>query len=173
MRRITMVALATVLALSGAACGGDDDSGTPETEATDDGGATDDGATTDDGGDGGADAGLGLIDEDCQFLLAGSFLNPAAALMSGQADDVEDASSNLEEIADAAPDEIAEDMEVLAAGYAEMIEALGDIDLSDPQALTDPAVQQQFDELEDVFDEEYEEAAQAVQDYVEESCTPG
>ena len=168
MRRFTMLAMVAVLALAGAACGGDDDedstgadteSGSTTTDA--DGG--DDGASTD-GGD------LGLVDDDCEFLLAGSFLNPAAAAMSGEGGDFEDAADNLEAIADAAPDEIADAMETLAEGYAAMVEALGDVDFSDPQALADPDVRQQLDELEDVFDEEYEEAAQEVNAYVEANC---
>ena len=39
-----------------------------------------------------------------------------------------------------------------------MAEVLQDIDLSDPQSFADPEVQEQLDELEDMFDEQYEEA---------------
>jgi hypothetical protein len=176
MRRITMLALVAVLALTGAACGGDDDdSGGDETEATDEGGSTDDGATTDDGGDDGAtDAAVaaGLLDEDCQFLLAGAYLNPLAALSPGGDGDIEDANEQLQAIADEAPDEIKDAMETLSEGYAAMAEALEGVDLSDPQAFADPELQERFAELEDVFDEEYEAAGQTVSEYIEAECSP-
>jgi hypothetical protein len=174
MRRITMVALAAALVLTGAACGDDDDS-SDATETSDDGASTDDGSTTDDGGDDGATdtaAGLGLVDEDCQFLLSGAFLNPLAAAVPGSNVDVEDATAQLEAIADEAPEEIQDAMATIAEGYATMAEALRDVDLTDPQSLADPEVQQQLDELEDVFDEEYEEAGQAVSEYIAENCSP-
>src|SRR5688572_16984 len=119
MRRITMLALVAVLALTGSACGGDDDSGSEDPDATDDGG--DGGTTDDDGGDDGAtDAAVaaGLLDEDCRFLLSGAYLNPLAALAPGAETDFEGSASQFEAIADAAPDEIKDAMETVAEGYA-------------------------------------------------------
>ena len=118
-----------------------------------------------------ATSAAGLVDEDCEFLLAGSFLNPLGSVTSGQADDLDDVASQIQAIADEAPDEIADAMETLAAGYAAMIEAFGDIDLSNPQSLADPEVQGRLDDLEDVFDEEYEEAGEEVSAYIQENCT--
>ena len=62
-------------------------------------------------------------------------------------------------------------MATLAEGYEAMLEALQDVDFSDAQSFTDPEVQEKLDELEDVFDEEYEEAGETVSDYLEENCT--
>ena len=52
-----------------------------------------------------------------------------------------------------------------------MAEALGDVDLSDPQSFADPEVLEKLDELEDTFDETYEEAGETVSDYIDENCT--
>jgi len=168
MRRLAMLAVVAVLALTGAACGGDDDSG------NDDPDATDDGATTDDGGDDGATDGAvasGLLDDDCQFLLAGAFLNPMAAAVPGGDADVEAASEQLESIAAEAPDEIQDAMEVIADGYAAMAEVLADVDLSDPQSFSDPELQERLAELEDTFDEEYQQAGDTVSAYIADECS--
>lgn len=160
MRRILALAMAALLALSVSACGGDDSSsGEQDTTAGDGDAATDDG-----GGDGGTDADIaaGLVDEDCQFLLAGLFANPAA----GAGD--EETADQLAAIADKAPEEIQDAMEIISSGYAEMTEALEDVDASDPQAYAEAMAG-----LEDVFDDEYEAASQTVSDYVDENCSGG
>jgi hypothetical protein len=173
MRRITMLALVAVLALTAAACGGDDDSGGGDQDDTTDA-ATDGGA--DDGGDDGAtDAAVaaGLLDEDCRFLLTGAYLNPLGALAPGGDTDFEDSASQLEAIADGAPDEIKDAMETVAEGYAAMVEVLEDVDVSDPQAFADPELQAELAELDDVFDEEYEAASETVSTYIQEECATG
>ena len=177
MRRITMLALAVVLALTGAACGDDDDSGSDEPEATDDGGSTDDGgddgASTDDGGDDDGDVAAGFLDEDCRFLLAGAFMNPLAAAQGGGDGDVDAANEQLQEIAEEAPDEIRDAMDKIAEVYSEFVEALkdADVDLSNPSSFTDPEVQQALAGIGEKFDEEYDEAAETVSQYVQENCT--
>jgi hypothetical protein len=176
---MTGMAMLALLALVAGACGGDDDSSSDTTEASDDGGTTDDGATTtDDGGstddDGGTDAavGLGLVDEDCQFLLAGAYLSPLAALVPGaDAEEYQENAEQLEAIADKAPEEIQDAMSTLTAAWAEMQEALQDVDFSDVQSLMDPETQEKFEDLESVFDEEYDEASQTVSDYAAENCS--
>jgi hypothetical protein len=160
MRRILTLGMAALLAFGVAACGGDDSSSSDDTSAS-----TDDGGTADDGGgdSGGTDADIaaGLVDEDCQFLLAGLFANPAA---TGD----EETADQLAAIADKAPEEIQDAMEILANGYAQMTEALQDVDASDPQAYAEAMAG-----LEDVFDDEYEAASQTVTDYVDENCSGG
>ncbi len=169
MLRCTRLALVALLALTGAACGGDDDGG--DDGATED--VTTDGGGADDGGDGGDDGDLaaGLLDEDCQFLLAGAYLNPLAAAVPGSDVDFDESQEQLQAIADEAPDEIEDAMETLAEGFAAMAEAFEDIDLSDPQAFADPDLQSELAELEEVFDDEYEAAGETVNDYIEESCS--
>jgi hypothetical protein len=168
MRRITMLALAAVLALTGAACGDDDDS-SDEAETTDDGGSTDDGSTTDDGGDDGATDSSAFLDEDCQFLLAG--LNPLAGLSPGSDTDIQDLSDQMQAAAEEAPDEIQDAMATIADGYAEMAEALDGVDLSDPQALADPEVSQKLAELESTFDDDFQAASETVSEYMTENCS--
>jgi hypothetical protein len=161
MRRITMVALVVVLALAGAACGGDDDdAATEDTQATDDGG-NDDGATTDIGD---------LVDDDCEFLLAGAFQNPLAAAQSGD-EDFDDASSRFDEIADNAPDEIKDAMQVIADSWTELAELWKGIDLKDPSSLRDPEVQAKFQQMSEIADEDYQAASQEVASWMQDNCT--
>jgi hypothetical protein len=173
MRRITGIAMATLVALTLAACGGDDDASSDDTTTTTTTTEGSDDGATDDGGDDGSTDGLaaGLIDEDCQFLLAGAFLNPLVDAQSGAGGDLEESSARLEAIADEAPEEIQDAMAALTEGYAEFAEMLKDVDLSDAQSLADPDVQEAFQELGSVFDEEYQEAGETVSTYVAENCT--
>ena len=175
MRRITMLALVVVLALLGAACGGDDDStGSGDDGTTADGG--DGGSSTDDGsgdtgGDDGGDDDIGdLIDDDCEFLLAGAFANPLAGAQSGD-EDFEESAAQLQAIADDAPDEISDAMSTLAEGFTQMAEIFQDIDLSDPSSLNDPDTQAAMEELESIATDEYEAAAEEVNTWMAENCT--
>jgi hypothetical protein len=173
MRRITGLAMATLMVLGVSACGSDDDTSSSDTTvASADGGDTTTTAASDDGGDGSTDgaAALGLIDEDCQFLLAGAYLNPLVQAMSGAGSDYDEVSDQLQAVAEKAPEEIQDAMDTISEGYAELAEALQDVDLTDVQSLQDPDVQEAFQNLESVFDEEYEQATQAVGDYVNENC---
>ena len=171
MRRFASAALAAVLVLSAAACGGDDggEGGEETTTST----AAD--TTGDDGGgsDGGTDADVaaGLLDEDCQVLLAGAFLNPLAAAVPGADADFDTTSDQLEAIAEAAPDEIEAAMATIADGFRQFAAVFEDVDLQDPQSFADPEIQAALQDLEEVFDDEYEAASQAVSDYVESNCT--
>jgi len=161
MRRITTVALVVALALAGAACGGDDDAATEDTAATNDGGGNDDGATTDIGD---------LVDDDCEFLLAGAFQNPLAAAQSGD-EDFEDASSRFDKIADNAPDEIKDAMQVIADSWTELAELWKGIDLKDPSSLRDPEVQAKFQQMSEIADEDYQAASQEIASWMQDNCT--
>jgi hypothetical protein len=172
MRRITGLAMAAVLTLTMVACGSDDDTSSENTATTTAAEETTTTADGDDVGDGGvADEGLaGLIDEDCQFLLAGVYLNPLAGLAPGTDADVAVNSSKLEAIADEAPEEIQDAMDTISEGYAELAEAFRDVDLTDVQSFADPEVQSAIEDLQAVFDEDYQEAAETVSDYISENC---
>lgn len=170
MRRITALAMATLLALAAGACGSDGDSTTSDTQASTGGGSTtgDDGSSSD-----GSNASVpaGLVDEDCQFLLAGAFLNPLAAATPGSESDVGDSAAQLEAIAAEAPEEIQDAMATISDAYAQMADALKDVDLQDPQSYTDPEVAAALEDLSSVFDEDYEQASQTVSDYVTDNCS--
>lgn len=178
MRKLTMMLLAGCLALVAAACGGD--SGSDDTAAADDTTTT---AAATDGGEGATDDGarngddelidpdaLGFLPEDCRFLLAGAFLNPLASLGPSGEVDFDAAAQQLAAIADAAPAEVAGAMEVIANGFSEVAQRLEGVDLTDPQAFSDPAVMAAFEDLDDVFDAEFEAAGETVSRYVEDSC---
>jgi hypothetical protein len=160
--------VAVLLVFSGAACGGDDDSA-DEPEATDDGSPTDDGG--DSGGSTDADLVDGFLDEDCQFLLAGAFLNPLGATVSGDDPNFGDTADQLDAIADSAPDEIQDALATLAEGFAEIAEIFEDIDLSDPSSFQDPDVVSKFNELEEIADEDYEAAADEISTWMSENCS--
>jgi hypothetical protein len=168
MRRIAILTLASLLlAFTGAACGGDDDATTTTTttKASDDGG--------DSGGSTGSDTAAGFLDEDCQFLLSGAFLNPIAATSSGTDPNFADASERLDAIADDAPDEIKDALTTLAEGFDRIAEVFKDVDLSDPSSFQDPKVASKLAELQDIADSDYQAAATEVSTWINENCTPG
>jgi hypothetical protein len=174
MRRITGLAMAALLVLGVTACGSDDDTSTDEPTTTAGDGDTTTTEGADDGGDdGGTDTavGLGLIDEDCQFLLAGAYLNPLAALVPGTDADIDDNSAKFEAIAAEAPEEIQDAMATISEGYAELAEAFEDVDLTDVQSFSDPEVQAAMQDLQSVFDDDYQQAAQALSDYISDNCS--
>jgi len=165
MRKILAAVISAVLALALAACGGggddeNDAAGTPE-------------PVVDDGDIGDLDDVAGFVDEDCRFLLAGAFLNPLAGITpgAGGSPDFEESAQRLEAIADEAPEEIRDAMTVISDRFAQLADVLEGVDLEDPQAFADPEMQAAFAELEDVFDDEFEAAGEAVNAYVEANCS--
>jgi hypothetical protein len=172
MHRVAAMAMVAGLVLGASACGSDDgDDGAADdpttTAAPDDTGSDDGSDITVDPGD------LAFLPEDCQFLAAGAFLNPLAAVTPGGEADLEASADQLAALADSAPDEIADAMAVIADRFGQLAEALQGIDLSDPQAFADPAVAEAFSDLEPIFDDEFEAAGDAVSTYVEENCSGG
>ena len=110
------------------------------TTATDDGGddGDDDGGDDGDGGDDdGVDRLADVIDDDCEFLLAGAFLNPIAGFAPGRptATSRRPASSSRRSPT-SAPDEIKDAMSRSSpTPTSRCAEVLQDIDLSDPREL--------------------------------------
>jgi hypothetical protein len=158
-----------VLGLGFTACGSDGgNEATGDTTTTTGDGTGDTTGDTTDGTIG--DLPAGLVDEDCAFLLAGAFLNPLAITQGAPGANIDESAAELQAIADKAPDEIKDAMEVITDRYSQMAEALKDVDLSDPQSYTSPEVQQALQGLDDLFDDEYEAATQTVSDYVQDNC---
>ena len=62
-------------------------------------------------------------------------------------------------------------MATISEGYAEMAEAFKDVDLTDVQSFSDPEVQSAMQDLQSVFDDDYQEAAETVGDYISENCS--
>lgn len=166
MRRLGALAFSALLAAGLAACG-DDDGG--------DGDALEDVDATDEGDGGGDDeepdlGELGLEGE-CE-VFAEAALAFSGAFGGGDSDaDFGTLADAMQAFADDAPDEIADDLEVLADAYREFDDALGDVDLSDPNAFTDPEVQAALAEAGEVFnDPEVVEANENVTAFTEANC---
>ncbi len=135
---VLVAALALALGSVVSGCGGssessDDDAAiettteTTETETTEEATET---AETDTETD--TDTGLGaLADEDCIELAGiGAKLGEAMAALGGQNTDVRAIADVFDELVGSAPDEIKDDLEVLAGGVAEMAKALEGVDFS-------------------------------------------
>jgi hypothetical protein len=147
------IAVVLVLALAGAGCGGGDgetagdtDTVVTDTTTTDD--TTTDETTTDD-----TDSTSGIFSsEDCQELIAASTqLSQAFAAAGGVEGDAEEVTALFEEFAENAPDEIRDDLQVLAEAYAAYATALADVDLQAgevPDAQTLAEIQQAIASLD-------------------------
>jgi hypothetical protein len=175
MRRMTVVALVAVLALLGAACGDDDDTGGEDVQATDDGGG--DGGTTDDGGDGG-----GGTDGDFAQAIAGmggcsgAAAAVSAAIIAGfnpqAAEGIDESREQLEQLASSVPDDIQEDVELLNSYMQAYSDALADFS---PEDYADPEAAQQIGEAFDALEEEFpqeamDEANDNISQWFSEEC---
>lgn len=155
MRRLSVLLLVPFL-LIGAACGDDDDSGGSVNAAV--------------GGDGGGGFCGKAENLDAEIKgLEQSFTG--SAFPSG--DTFKNAASSIRDLGDDAPSEIKDDLNTIADGVEQLGEALGDIDLSDTAALSDPAnaekLQQISEDMEDVGGE-IEAASNRVAKYLADEC---
>ena len=92
--------------------------------------------------------------------------------MAGDDADYEENAAQLEALADEAPDEIEDAMATISDGYDEMAEALqGHRPRRIRRRSPILTCSRPSQDLEPVFDEEYEEASQTVSDYVTENCS--
>jgi hypothetical protein len=134
MRGSKLVAVLALTALVLVGCGGGDDSG----------GTTGGGAGTTTGGDGGSFDGGALDAATCAQVvaaMAAAYSQSAAAMTGGDASDLQASIDQLEAFAGSAPDEIADDMQVIASAYATMSQAFADIGW-DPTSGTAPTPEQ-------------------------------
>jgi hypothetical protein len=81
----------------------------------------------------------------------------------------ERAADSIEELAEGAPDEIEDDLRTMVEGIREVAGVLGDVDLSDPAALTDPALQELAPRMEELG-EEMDTAGSNIEDYLQSEC---
>lgn len=146
MRRLATFAVLPLIAL-GAGCGGDDDD---------------------------VSAGGGFCDK-------ARALDAEMATLEGQFEGDEMPSGEVfEQTADAigdlaadAPEEIESDLEALAEGVGEIAEIFSDIDLNDPEALSDPANAEKLQamgERMEALDETVGESSERVEEYLAEEC---
>jgi hypothetical protein len=166
------IAVLIMLALLGAGCGGDDTaSDTVATDTTEDITAeestdettTDDGDTTD---------GSGVFgDGDCASLVAAAAsVSQAFAAAGGTDADVEASRELFDEYAANAPDEIRDDLEVLAAAYAEYAEALQDVDIEPGEVPDAEAIAELQQAIASIDQAEVTAASQAVSEWTTANC---
>lgn len=171
MRYGTVILLAVgALALAVAGCGGDDgDTAAPaETtveETVDE--TTDATETTDTMGD----VDLGDLSGECTELAAiGAKIAQAVGAQGG---DVDASADYFAELADAAPDEIKDDLEVFAEEFSKFAEAIADIDLSGG---TTPSADDiaKLQAASKAFDDpRIQEASSNIEAWAQENCSTG
>jgi hypothetical protein len=129
MRFTKLVAVLAIASLAFVACGGGDDTG-------------DGGGGTDGGGGGGAIEGP-LDAARCAQIVAAmaSAYSGSTAAMTGGSPDLQASVDQLEEFAAAAPEEIRDDMQTIAAAYATMMQSFADAGY-DPTSGTPPTPEQ-------------------------------
>jgi hypothetical protein len=140
--------LVVALALVAAGCGGGDDESsasgdTTTTETVTEDTTTDettDDTTTDESGDDTSSGSSGFPSEDC-LQAATAFSALAAAAAGAQSSgDSSDALQNFEDFANEAPDEIKDDIDVLAAGYAAYLKVWNELGVEQGEQLSNDQI---------------------------------
>jgi hypothetical protein len=172
--RVLTIAVVLLLALAGGGCGGGDDetAGDTDTVLTDttDTTTTDDtdGTTTDDGDDGDVD---GIDTADCaELIAASSSLSQAFSAIGGVDSDADEAQELFEDWADNAPEEIRDDLQVLAGAYATYVTALDDVDFEAGQVPDAETLAEFQAALASLDQEAVTEASQNLSEWSTENC---
>jgi hypothetical protein len=166
-RRFWLVVVAVVALFGAAACGGDDDKavdvGEDSTNSTD--------ADTTDGDDG--DAAALFADEDCSFYLDALANNPLAGAGAGAEDlDFAELGNAFQDIADKAPDELADDFALLGEFYEQYAPVMQELVASGGQP--DPETLAELQELGASVDQEkLQQASTNISTYFQEECGAG
>ncbi len=164
MLRVMTIAVVLVFALMGASCGGDSetasDTDTVVTETTDD--TTTDETTTDDDGS--------FATGDCASLVAAATSVSQAFSGTGDAEGVEEARAEFEEFAENAPDEISDDLQVLADAYDEFADILDDAGFEPGETPTAEAIAELQAAIAAIDQVEVTEAAANVNAWTTANC---
>ena len=173
MRWLTIVVAVLGLALVGAGCGGgdeeaaDDDatvtiSTETDTETTETTETTDDGDTS----------GTGVLTEDCLAAVSAfvSLSQAVGAATTGGGSGASQFSDELNEFADKAPDEIQDDIRVLADAYAAFIDELSDLDLQEGQVPSGDQIQALTDASEQLNTPEVTQASENFNSWAQTNC---
>lgn len=173
MKHGTVIVLAVgVLALAAAGCGGDDggDAAAPA-ETTVEETVADTTETTETTEETTEDVDLGDLSGECTELAAiGAKIAQAAGAQGG---DIGTSADYFAELADAAPDEIKDDLEVFAEEFGKFAEAIAGIDLSGgttPSAEDLAKIQEATAAFEDP---RIQEASTNIEAWAQENCTTG
>ena len=184
LRRLSVIVVVFVVAV--AACGGDDDSagetsstaGTTATTATT--ATTETTAAPSDGGDDGVDLG-GIFAGRCQEAAAGvaaamsAYSTNLAGVFTGQVDEeqLQQSADELRQMAEAAPDELKDDLDTIAGALAQFYQALADIGIDPTGGQTPtPAQLEQLAQLSDQFDQSgFQEAIDTIDAWFTDNCS--
>ena len=166
MRRWMRLLVTLGLVLGGfVACGGGDDDDSSSASAND----KPDTESAEDAGDAAANAAdFAGFDEDCQDAVAAmsSVAAGASAAFGGGGTDISDSIETFRQFADRAPDEIKDEMQLMAKAYGDFVEALGDYDPSSGEA----PPQEVMDAIAKLDNDELSAASEKVSSYFEEHC---
>ena len=177
--RVLLIALVLALALVGAGCGGDDDEASSETdtsiidtvtdETTTDEETTDEETTTAEDDE---TVGDSLDSAACQELVAASQAFAAAftAAESGSDEELEQSVDAFNRFADEAPEEIREDLQTLAEGYAAYIQAIQDIGIDPGGTPSAEQVAELQAALAPLSEPEFTEASQRFSEWSAANC---
>jgi len=181
MRWLTIAAAVAALALglAAAGCGGGDDEASDEpdatltdteTDATTDESTTEETSTDEETGtDTDTDA-SGLASGDCEELVNASSAIGEALSGANTPDEVEAASDRFHEFADQVPEEIQDDVQVLADVYDKYVSVLADIDLQAGETPSADQIQQLTAALASIDQQKVTEASTNLTNWATANC---
>ncbi len=169
MRWFLIVLAVLALAFAGAGCGGDDDdesagdttaiTDTLETE-TDETDTTD---TTD------TDSGA-LASGDCEELITASQALGEALSGANTGPELEEAADRIRDFAEEVPEEISDDVEVLADVFEQYVAVFGDLDLQEGEIPSAEQAQELASALATIDQEAVTEASTNITAWSQENC---
>ena len=177
MRWILIVFAVLALAFAGAGCGGgdDDESAGDTTTITDSVGTdetdTDETTTEETSTDEETDTDLGgFASGDCEELVNASSAIGAALSGANTPDEVQEASDRFHEFADEVPEEIQDDVQVLAEVYDKYIDVIADIDLEAGETPSVGQIQELTAALGSIDQQAVTEASTNLSTWAQENC---
>jgi hypothetical protein len=177
MRWLTIAAAVAALALglAAAGCGGGDDEASDEPDATltetETDATTDETTTEETSTDEETDTDLGdFASGDCQELVNASSAIGEALSGANTPDEVEAASDRFHEFADQVPEEIQDDVQVLADVYDKYISVIADIDLQPGETPSAEQIGQLTAALQDIDQQAVTEASTNLSTWATENC---
>ena len=173
MRWFLIVLAVLALAFAGAGCGGGDDesaSDTDTTEITDSIGTDETTEETDETGDDGSTDTGDFASEDCQELLTASQALGEVLSGANTGEELDEASERFQEFADQVPEEIRDDVQVLAEVYEQYAEVFADLDLQAGETPSAEQVQELTAALATIDQQAVTEASTNLTTWSQENC---
>jgi hypothetical protein len=168
-----LAVLVAAFALVGAGCGGDDegagDTETVITETTTDETTTEETATDETTDTSGTD--FDFSSEECQELAAAGAAFGQAFTSATTGADLSDEAEEFSELANRAPEDIREDMQVLANAYEEIVAALADVDIDPDSAPSAEQIAELTQALSSIDQTGVAEAGERIAAWAQENCT--